>query len=131
MDLEEFLAEVRSFAENEYLTALFKGASLTVEEKDALAEKLSGYTGLKKEDILRHNCRIKSEEFCSGLFADDVLMVGRVDSRFTGPVTSGSLEDGDSDPSTSALDSTIICFWMMNTRLRSTSAITRRGTCSI
>ncbi len=48
MDLEEFLAEVRSFAENEYLTALFKGASLTVEEKDALAEKLSGYTGLKK-----------------------------------------------------------------------------------
>lgn len=131
MDLEEFLAEVRSFAENEYLTALFKGASLTVEEKDALAEKLSGHTGLKKEDILRHNCRIKSEEFCSGLFADDGLMVGRVDSRFTGPVTSGSLEDGDSDPSTSALDSTIICFWMMNTRLRSTSAITRRGTCSI
>ena len=61
--------------------------------------------GLKKEDILRHNCRIKSEEFCSGLFADDGLMVGRVDSRFTGPVTSGSLEDGDSDPSTSALDS--------------------------
>ena len=41
MELEDFLAEVRIFAETEYLTALFKGSSLPAEEKDAVAEKLS------------------------------------------------------------------------------------------
>ena len=42
MELEDYLDEVKSFAEDEYIIALFKGSRLTESERSALAEKISG-----------------------------------------------------------------------------------------
>ncbi len=99
MTLEEYMDEVRAFASSEYYPALFKGSRMSEAEQEELAEKLSSYLGLSKEFIIENNYRISLEEFCKNLLKDRKLMVGRCDGRYTCPVTSGSLEDGESDPS--------------------------------
>ena len=99
MELEDYLEEVRSFVEDEYVPALFRGSRNTEEETDALAEKYAGYTGLEKEYVLRSNLRIALDDFLIELMKDKKLAVGRLDGRITGPVTSGSLDNGESDPS--------------------------------
>ena len=102
LELEDYLAEVRSFVEQEYIPALFMGNGLTDAETNALAQKLADYTGLSKDYILRANLRVALDDFCAELLKDQKQMVGRLDGRITGPVTSGSLDDGDSDPSDAA-----------------------------
>ena len=104
MSIEDYTAEVRRFVEEEYVGALFKGNALDTEEKDALAEKIAAYTGLSKEFVLSHNLRITGDDFCMGLLADDHLAVGRLDGRFTGPVTGSSFGDGTDDPSDAATE---------------------------
>jgi len=99
VELEAFLDEVRDFAGGEYWSALFKGSRLMDDEKGALAEKIAGYTGLKKELILRKNLRIDMDTFCTELLGDQNLFVGRVDGRYTGPAVAGSIEDAVADPS--------------------------------
>ncbi|MBE5790019.1 MAG: peptidase S10 [Clostridiales bacterium] len=99
MDLEEYLDEVRGFAGGEYWTALFRGSRMTQEEVDAIADKMAGFIGLKKELILKKNLRIDMETFCKQLLADEKLVVGREDGRYTGPAVEGSLGSAESDPS--------------------------------
>jgi len=99
MKLETFLEEVRQFASGEYLSALYQGTRLGAEKRDAAAEKMAGFIGLKKEFILEKNLRVSLDDFCKNLLADQNLVVGRLDSRYTGPAVSGSLEDGTADPS--------------------------------
>ena len=102
MELEEYLGEVREFVEKEYVPALFAGTRLTESETDTIAEALSGYTGLSKDFVLNNNLRISMDDFSVELLRDQKLRIGRYDGRITGPVTSGSLEDGESDPSDAA-----------------------------
>ena len=99
MTLEEYLDKVREFVSTEYYPALFRGNRMTEEERDALAEKMSSYLGLSKDFLLEKNCRITLEDFCSHLLRDQNLMIGRNDGRYTGPITAGSIDNGDSDPS--------------------------------
>ena len=99
MTLEEYLDKVREFVSTEYYPALFRGNRMTEEERDALAEKMSSYLGLSKDFLLEKNCRITLEDFCSHLLRDQNLMIGRNDGRYTGPITAGSIDSGDSDPS--------------------------------
>ena len=99
MALEAFLDEVRDFAGGEYWCALFKGSRLTEDEKDALAERISGYIGLSKELVLKKNLRVDMDTFCTELLSDQKLFVGRIDGRITGPAVAGSLGDGVADPS--------------------------------
>ena len=104
MALEDYLDEVRDFVANEYVPALFKGNRLEEAEKDKLAEKIASYTGISKEHVLSVNNRLSMGDFCSQLFKDEALMVGRLDGRLTGPATSGTLDDGSADPSSSSID---------------------------
>ena len=99
MSLEDFMREARAFAEGEYQAALFRGDRLDTEEKEALAAKMSEYIGLDRQLILRQNLRINGDTFCTGLLSDEALVVGRIDGRYSGPAVSGSMEDGDADPS--------------------------------
>jgi carboxypeptidase C (cathepsin A) len=99
MELEAYLDVVRGFVDNEYVPALFNGSQLTEEELDALAEKYAGYTGLKKEYVLRSNLRVELDDFLTELLKDQKLVVGRMDGRMTGPATTGSMDGGESDPS--------------------------------
>ena len=104
MALEDFLKEVRSFAGGEYLSALFRGRSLDDAEKADVAAKVAAYTGLTAEKVAESNLRVDYQTFCKSILADQKLVIGRVDGRYTGPLTSGDMGNGDADPSSAAMD---------------------------
>ena len=103
MELEDFLEEVRAFAGGEYLSALFAGRRLDEDRRDVVAARISAYSGLEKQDILKANLRVLYWDFCEKLLSDRRLVIGRIDGRYTGPLTGGSMADGDADPSAAAL----------------------------
>ena len=104
MSLESLMDEVRGFASGAYEAALFKGRSIPDEERAAVAAQMAAYTGLSEEFVLASNLRVDLDSFCLELLKDDKMMVGRLDGRIAGPVTSGSLGDGENDPSSSSGD---------------------------
>lgn len=97
--LAEFLKEVSDFTTNEYSIALFKGSRLTDAERQAIAQKLSRYTGLDAGYILRANLRIDIFRFAKELLRDKYEVVGRFDSRYKYVDTDGNGESGEFDPS--------------------------------
>ena len=82
--LESFVEECRVYTYNSYAPALYKGSLLSSVEKSEIAEKLSYFTGLNKDYILKSNLRILMHRFQKELLADQGLAVGRLDGRFMG-----------------------------------------------
>lgn len=82
--LEGFVQECRQFTYETYTPALYKGNLLSTKEKEAIAEKLSYFTGLDKKYILHSNLRILMGRFQKKLLEDKGLAIGRLDGRFMG-----------------------------------------------
>ena len=99
MTLEEVLDEARAFAAGDYLSALYQGTRLTDARKEDIASRMADLIGLDKDFILQNDLRISMDDFCPELLADLNLMVGRFDSRYTGPIMEGDLGTGSNDPS--------------------------------
>ncbi len=102
-ELRELLREVADWAEAEYTVALGKGDRLTEGESQAIAERLSRYTGLSQRFILGADLRINIMSFCKELLRDDKRAVGRLDSRFIGIMASAEGTTFDFDPSMNAI----------------------------
>ena len=102
-ELRELLHEVADWAEAEYTVALGKGDRLTDGEQQAIAERLSRYTGLSQRFILGADLRINIMSFCKELLRDDKRAVGRLDSRFIGIMASAEGTTFDFDPSMNAI----------------------------
>lgn len=83
-DLKTFLAEVETYATTDYLQALVKGDDLSAEERQRVAERLSGYTGLPVAYLLKTNLRIEYGAFQKELLAGQDLTTGTLDTRFVG-----------------------------------------------
>jgi carboxypeptidase C (cathepsin A) len=103
-DLRATLAEVESFALNEYALALLQGDRLPAERRSDIAAKLALYTGLSPEYVERSNLRIDLYRFTKELLRDQGKTVGRLDSRFTGRDIDAAGESFEFDPSSVALD---------------------------
>jgi carboxypeptidase C (cathepsin A) len=101
--LEPFLSEVREFARGPYLTGLAKGDDLPDAERDALADKLAGYTGIGREYWIRTSLRLDLGRFRKELMRDTGRTVGRLDSRFLG----FDLDDAGETPEFDAADTAI------------------------
>ncbi|MFH6603124.1 S10 family peptidase [Maribacter algicola] len=82
--LEDFVEECRQFTYDAYTAALYKGNLLDDSEKNAIAEKLSYFTGLDKKYILYSDLRILMGRFQKKLLEDKGLAIGRLDGRFMG-----------------------------------------------
>jgi len=82
--LEDFTAEARTFAYEEYLPALYKGEYLDTAEKGRIADRLVYFTGLDKDYILRSNLRILTGRFKKELLRPEGQTLGTLDSRYTG-----------------------------------------------
>lgn len=102
-NLESFLTEVRTFTENEYMPALYKGSRLSNAEKAAVAEKLSRYSGVSKEYWIRADLRVKAGEFFNELMREEGMTVGRLDSRFIGINENLLNQSGTTDPQSDAI----------------------------
>jgi carboxypeptidase C (cathepsin A) len=97
--IEDFLAEVREFALNEYSVALIKGNKLPKAEEEKIITKLSNYTGLSKNYLKNARMRVSEFRFMKELLRDEGKSVGRLDSRFTGLEADDAGETFEADPS--------------------------------
>lgn len=102
-ELRELLHEVEAWSEEVYAVALAKGDRLSDEDRNAIAEQLSTYTGISKRFILGADLRINIMSFCKELVRDDKRAVGRLDSRFIGIMASAEGQYPDFDPSMHAI----------------------------
>ncbi|PKP31886.1 MAG: carboxypeptidase [Bacteroidetes bacterium HGW-Bacteroidetes-17] len=84
-DLLEVLPEVEDYAINKLMPAIAKGGFIGEEEKQAVAEKMSYYSGLSKKSILQHNLDVPTSFFWKELLRDETgNTIGRLDSRYLG-----------------------------------------------
>jgi carboxypeptidase C (cathepsin A) len=103
LDLKKLTDEARAFAFGEYLQALTKGNTLSDADRKSVAQKLSRFTGLSAAYIEEANLRVNAGRFRKELLRDQRLMVGRLDSRFTGIDADAAGEQQEFDPSNTAL----------------------------
>ncbi|MGY8985306.1 MAG: hypothetical protein ACKVIX_01570 [Sphingomonadales bacterium] len=82
--LDSYLNEVRAFATDEYLPALYKGSSLLNAEFDRIAQKYTSYTGLDVDYVKRSNLRVLTTRFAKQLLREEGLTLGRLDTRYLG-----------------------------------------------
>lgn len=101
--LEPFLTEVRNFARGEYSVALNKGQDLAPAERDAIAEKLSKYTGLSTAYLVEANLRVSQPRFRKELLRGERRTLGRYDGRFEGI----DMDAAGETPETDAADTAI------------------------
>ena len=97
-DLPGFIEEARKYAQSEYAAALFKGADLTATEKAAVAKKLSYFTGLGEDYLMKADLRVTLGQFRVELQRSARLTTGRIDARFTGYTYDLLEENAQGDP---------------------------------
>jgi carboxypeptidase C (cathepsin A) len=115
-DLNVFLADARKFAAGEYANALMKGSRLTPAERSDIAKKLSHFTGLSEDYLLKADLRVVLPQFTAELQRSRGLITGRLDSRFSGLNYDPLSEYGQSDPQSDATSSAYVAIF--NTYVR-------------
>ncbi len=103
-DLETFLQEAREFSAGEYATALMKGAKLGETEKAEIARKLSHFTGLGEDYLIKSHLRVTLPKFLAELQRSGGLITARMDSRFSGLTYDVLNSAAYDDPQMSAID---------------------------
>jgi carboxypeptidase C (cathepsin A) len=103
--LDPFLQEARHFATTEYAAALMKGSALPDAERLAVAEKLSRFTGLSTDYLVRANLRVTLGHFMIELQRSRDLITGRLDARFSGRGLNPLGEFAEYDPQDRAISS--------------------------
>ncbi len=107
-DLKSFLEEVRRYARGPYAEALAQGDTLSDAERDAVAQKLSAYTGLSVNYLKQTNLRISPFRFRKELLRGEREIMGRYDARFEGTDTDAAGETPDYDPSDTGISGAFI-----------------------
>jgi len=98
-DLEAFLREVRAYAAGPYLLALDRGQDLPADEEEAVAKRLSAYTGLSVAFLKENHLRVPLGRFRKELLRDEHRTIGRYDSRFLAIDADDAGESPETDPS--------------------------------
>jgi len=84
-DLLEILPESEEFTIDTLIPAIAKGGFIPDAEREAVAEKMSYYSGLSKKEILQHNLDVPTSYFWKALLRDrSGYTIGRLDSRYLG-----------------------------------------------
>jgi carboxypeptidase C (cathepsin A) len=107
-DLPTFLSAVEQFATTDYAVALQAGSTLAPAQRQAIAERLSQYTGLPVAYILKADLRIDGGEFEKNLQDNEDLTTGRLDTRFSGPSMDPLSKEADYDPQSAAISSAYV-----------------------
>lgn len=102
-DLNTFLDKVRRFASTEYAAALMQGSKLSSSEEAQIAKKLSRFTGLSEDYLIKAKLRVSLPQFQAELERSRGLTIGRFDARFTGTTYDLLTEYAEFDPSFSGV----------------------------
>jgi carboxypeptidase C (cathepsin A) len=102
-DLPAFVASARQFAATDYAAALMKGSALTNDEQAAIAKKLSDFTGLSEDYLIKADLRVALPQFNAEVQRSRGLTIGRYDARFSGLTYDLLTENAEFDPSFSGV----------------------------
>ena len=107
-DLSAFVEQARQFASGEYAVALAKGHNISLNEKQAIANKISYFTGLSTDFILKSDLRVNLSRFRKEILRDSGVTVGRFDSRFKGFDEDDAGENPEFDASSTNITSAFV-----------------------
>ncbi|MDD5544098.1 MAG: peptidase S10 [Acidobacteriia bacterium] len=102
-NLSKFLDDARHFAATEYADALMKGSAIDAAEKEAIAKKISSFTGLSADYVMKANLRVNLGQFREELQRSRGLSTGRLDARFSGPIEDLLAESAGGDAQSAAV----------------------------
>jgi carboxypeptidase C (cathepsin A) len=102
-ELNTVLTKAERFAREEYAPALLAGASLPEATRKEVVTALASLTGVSPRYIEQNNLRLPMSRFAKELLRERQLLLGRFDSRFTGPVRKAAGEFPAYDPSYTAV----------------------------
>lgn len=100
LSITELAARARAFATGEYREALYKGDTLTAAEKQAVADKVARFTGLRAAYVMETNLRPYPT---AELLRNQNRIIGRLDSRLMEMPSDGAAEIAQADPLMSAI----------------------------
>lgn len=98
-DLKAFLEQARTFARTDYAAALSEGDAIAPEHLDAIAQKVSQFTGLSVQYVKEANLRVSPTRFRKELLRDEGDILGRYDARFEATDVDNAGEYPGYDPS--------------------------------
>ena len=107
-ELATFVQQARDFAVGPYASALAKGALISPQEADDIAQKLGYFTGLSPAFIKAADLRISLNRFRKELLRDRRLTIGRYDSRYTGIDPDAAGDSPEFDASDTAISGAFI-----------------------
>ena len=107
-ELMSFLNEAKAFAGGPYAAALQKGAAISEDEKQSIAQQMARFTGLAPAYILQSNLRVQPNRFQRELLRDRREIIGRIDSRFVGTEADAAGEAPSYDPQASAISGAFV-----------------------
>jgi carboxypeptidase C (cathepsin A) len=102
-NVHALIDQTRQFAVTEYASALMKGSQLSATEKADIAKKISHYTGLSEDYLIKANLRVNLPQFMEELQRSRGLTTGRLDARFSGFSYDLLAEYAQSDPQSDAI----------------------------
>ena len=109
--LTKAVEESKRFASGPYTLALFKGGSISAEERATVVKSLARLTGLSAEYIEQCNLRIAPGRFRKELLRDQRRTIGRYDSRLEGMDEDAAGEDPDYDASYASVQGAFTAAW--------------------
>lgn len=91
--VEDFVMEAKAFADKDYVLALYKGESISEEEKEHILDKVSYYTGVSREYLLRHGLKIDDNDYRQEVLKKKGKAVSRYDGRMTRPLLEPEVDE--------------------------------------
>ena len=85
-----------------------KGSNLSAAEKADIAKKLSRFTGLSEDYLIKADLRVKLPQFMAELQRARGLATGRLDARFSGPEPDLLAEYAFNDPQSAAVEGAFV-----------------------
>ncbi|PIE28155.1 MAG: peptidase S10 [Micrococcales bacterium] len=101
--LNDVLADAESYCERDYPWALSRGNRLPPAQLAEHCARVGALIGVDPDWVRGADLRVEHLRFFAELLRDQGLVVGRLDSRFTGPAGAGNAERPDADPSHDAV----------------------------
>jgi carboxypeptidase C (cathepsin A) len=96
-------AAAEAFVEEDYLAALHLGSRLSSDRTRRIARRLSELTGLSATLIEQHNLRITEQLYFFEALRSQGRIVGRLESRVTGPMGANRSRAWEFDPGIDAI----------------------------
>src|SRR5437763_2773631 len=107
-DVNAFIEDARTFATGELSAAMSRGDKLSDSEKAGIAKKMSRFTGLSEDYLVKANLRVNLFQFMKELQRSRGLTTGRLDARFSGPTYDLLGEFAEYDPQETAISGAFV-----------------------